>query len=166
MTYSTILLAVEAAAEATAEKGGLFDFDATLPIMAVQFLLLTVILNAVFYKPLGKAIDERDEYIRNNQNQAKERLSKAQMLAAQYEQQLGEARRQSRAIIAEAEAAAEKIAAQQIAQAQREAQQAREQASAEIEREKQEALQALEQQVDTLSRQLLEKLIGPELANR
>lgn len=166
MTYWTILLAVEAAAEATAEKGGLFDFDATLPIMAVQFLLLAVILNAVFYKPLGKAIDERDEYVRNNQNQAKERLSKAQMLATQYEQQLGDARRQSSAIIAEAEADAQKMAAEQVAQAQREAQQAREKATAEIDREKQEALRSLEQQVDTLSRQILEKLLGPELANR
>ena len=33
----------------------MFDFDATLPLMAVQFLLLMVALNAVFYKPLMKS---------------------------------------------------------------------------------------------------------------
>ncbi|MGL5796158.1 MAG: F0F1 ATP synthase subunit B', partial [Waterburya sp.] len=37
----------------------MFDFDATLPLMAVQFLLLTALLNAVFYKPLTKVLDER-----------------------------------------------------------------------------------------------------------
>ncbi len=37
----------------------MFDFDATLPLMAVQFLLLTAILNVVFFKPLSKAIEER-----------------------------------------------------------------------------------------------------------
>ena len=160
MTYWTILLAVETAAE---EGGGLFDIDATLPLMAVQFLLLAAILNAIFYKPLTKAIDEREEYIRNNQKQARERLEKSQMLAAQYEQQLGESRRQSQAIIAQAEADAQKMAAEQIAQAQKQAQQEREKAQQEIEQQKQEAMRSLEQQVDTLSRQILEKLRGPEL---
>ena len=32
-------------AEAAAPKGGLFDLDATLPLMAVQVVLLTFILN-------------------------------------------------------------------------------------------------------------------------
>ncbi|MBD0363880.1 MAG: F0F1 ATP synthase subunit B', partial [Coleofasciculus sp. C3-bin4] len=63
MTHWTILLAVETA-EAAAKEGGLFDFDATLPLMAVQFLLLVVLLNAVFYKPLTKAIEDRADYIR------------------------------------------------------------------------------------------------------
>ena len=34
-----------------ASEGGLFDFDATLPLMAVQVVLLTFILNALFFKP-------------------------------------------------------------------------------------------------------------------
>ena len=36
-------------------------------------------------------------------------------------------------------------------------------AAQEIEQQRQEALKTLEQQVDTLSRQILEKLLGPEL---
>ncbi len=163
MTYWTFLLAVEAAKE---EAGGLFDLDATLPLMAVQFLILAAILNAIFYKPLSNAIDERDSYVRNNQKDAKERLQKAQLLTREYEQQLGDARRQAQSIIAAAEAEAQKVAAEQIASAGREAQALREQAQKDIDRQKQEALQALEQQVDALSRQILEKLLGPELANR
>ena len=61
----------------------MFDFDATLPLMAVQFLILTFLLNQIFYKPLGQAIDSRAEYIRKNKADAKERLSKAKELAAQ-----------------------------------------------------------------------------------
>ena len=45
----------------------MFDFDATLPLMAVQFLILMILLNQIFYKPLGQAIDLRTEYIRKNQ---------------------------------------------------------------------------------------------------
>ena len=156
------MLAVETA-EAAAKEGGLFDFDATLPVMAVQFLILVVVLNAVFYKPLGKVIDDRAEYIRTNLLEAKERLSKAERLAKQYEQELGETRRKSQATIAAAQADAQKIAASKIAEAQQEAQGQREQAAQEIEAQKQAVMQTLEQEVDALSRQILEKLLGPEL---
>ncbi|GAB1538235.1 F0F1 ATP synthase subunit B' [Scytonema sp. NUACC21] len=159
------LFAVEAAQEATKE-GGLFDLDATLPFMALQFLLLAVVLNAIFYKPLGKAIDERNDYVRNNQLEAQERLTKAEKLASQYEQELAGARRQSQAMIAEAQAQAQKTAAEKIADAQREAQAQREQAAREIEQQKQQALASLEQEVDALSRQLLEKLLGADLVSR
>lgn len=160
MTHSIILLAAET------KEGGLFDLDATLPLMAIQFLFLVLILNATFYKPLSKAIDDRDEYIRKNQLDAKERLSKVEQLANQYEQELAVARRQSQKVIADAQADAEKTAAEKIAAAQREAQAQREQAAQEIANQKQEALTSLEQQVDALSHQILEKLLGNELVTQ
>jgi F-type H+-transporting ATPase subunit b len=165
MMYWNILLAVAEAAEAVdaeavAGKGGLFDIDATLPLMAIQFLILVALLNILFYKPLGKAIDDRDTFIRQNQADAQERLSKAESLAKQYEQELTDTRRQAQAIIAEAEADAQRIAAQKLAEAQQEAQVQREQAQRELDQQKQEALQTLEQQVDALSRQILDKLLA------
>ena len=162
MTHWITLLAVEAGAK----EGGLFDFDATLPLMAIQFLLLALVLNAIFYKPLTKAIDERDDYIRTTQLEARERLSKAEQMAHQYEQELASARRQSQKIVTDAQAEAQKIAAEKIAAAQKEAQAQREQAASEIEQQKQEAMSALEQQVDALSRQILEKLLGSELISQ
>ena len=144
----------------------MFDFDATLPLMAVQFLLLAALLNVVFYKPLTKVLDERDDYIRTNEMGARERLAKAEQLAKQYEQQLADTRRQSQTLIANAQADAQKIGAQKIAEAQQEADAKREQASLEIGQQKQEALQSLETQVDELSRQILEKILGRQLVNR
>ncbi|MDZ8054911.1 MAG: F0F1 ATP synthase subunit B' [Aulosira sp. ZfuVER01] len=142
----------------------MFDFDATLPFMALQFLLLAALLNAIFYKPLTKVLDDRDNYIRTNTLDAKERLVKAERLTQEYEQQLAAARRQSQATIEAAQLEAKKITAQKIAEAQQEAQQERERAAIEIEQQKQEAMRSLEQRVDALSRQILEKLLGPTLA--
>lgn len=140
----------------------MFDFDATLPLMALQFLLLMFVLNAIFYKPLTQAIDDRNASIRSTQVEAKERLSKAEALAKQYEQELADARRQTQKLIADAEAEAKQIGAQQLAEAQKEAQVQREQTQRELDQQKQEALQTLNQQVDALSRQILEKLLGTQ----
>jgi F-type H+-transporting ATPase subunit b len=160
MMHWTILLAVEE----TAEKGGLFDINATLPFMAIQFLVLMALLNKFFYQPLGKAIDERAEYIRKNNTNAEAQLAKTKQLADQYEKELGEARKQSQIVIANAQAEAQKLANQKIAEAQAEAQQMREKAAKEIEQQKSQALTDLDKQIDALSRQILEKLLGPELA--
>jgi F-type H+-transporting ATPase subunit b len=138
----------------------MFDFDATLPLMAVQFLILTVILNALLYKPLGQALDNRDEYIRTNLQQAKERLQQATELANQYEQELARTRREAQAIIEEARAEAQKIATAEIAAAQQALQAELMKAQAEIDQQKQATLQALEGQVSSLSEQLLAKLLA------
>jgi len=155
----TFLLAVEAA-EAATKEGGLFDLNATLPLMALQFLLLVAVLNVFFYKPLGKAIDDRDNYIRSNQADARERLAKADALAKQYESELADARKKSQAVINAAKDEASKLAAQEVAKAQQEAQAQREQVQRELDQQKQAALQTLEHQVEGLSDQILAKLLG------
>lgn len=138
----------------------MFDFDATLPLMAIQFLLLMVLLNALFFKPLMKALDDRDSYVSSNKVDAQERLAKAERLAKQYEDELAASRREAQAVVAKAQDEAQKIAAQRLAAAQQEAQAQREQAQRELDRQKAEALQSLEQQVETLSRQILDKVLG------
>jgi F-type H+-transporting ATPase subunit b len=144
----------------------MFDFDATLPVMAVQFLLLAAVLNAVFYKPLSKAIDERSEYIRTNEVEARERLAKADQLAKQYEQQLAVARREAQSVIVAAQEDAKKISAQKNAEALAEVQARLDETRKEIDEQKQAAMTSLEKEVDSLSRQILEKLLGQSLANR
>lgn len=138
----------------------MFDFDATLPLMALQFLLLAALLNSIFYKPLTKALDDRDNYIRTNKVDARERLDKAERLAKDYEQQLADARKQAQAAITSAEADAQSIYSKSIAEAQQEVQKQREEASREIESQKESAMRSLEQRVDSLSQQILDKLLG------
>jgi len=151
-----LLVAVESAES----KGGLFDFDATLPIMALQIVLLVIILNSIFFKPLTKAIDDRNDYVRTNIAEAKERLEKADALAKQYEAELAETRKSAQALLITAQAEANKIRAQQIAATIAESQAQLAAAKAEIEQQKHAATAALDAQVETLSRQILEKLLG------
>lgn len=163
MLNSAFLFAVEAAHEA--KSGGLFDLDATLPLMAIQTLVLVAILNAVFYKPFSQVIDQRNETLRRGRVESQERLDQAKQLASQYESELAETRRSAQKIVAEAQAEADRLAAQQLAQAQQEAQQQREQAQREINEQKAIAFQSLQQEVGQLSQQILTKLLGTSWAN-
>ena len=75
--------------------GGLFDFNATLPLVAIQFLLLTFILNIILYNPLLTAIEQRKEYILTNLGKASEILNEADKLTTQYEQELTSVRKEA-----------------------------------------------------------------------
>lgn len=75
--------------------GGLFDLNATLPLVALQFVLLTIILNIILYSPLLNIIEERKEYILNNLSKASEVLAKANTLTEQYEQELTSVRKEA-----------------------------------------------------------------------
>ena len=75
--------------------GGLFDFNLTLPLIAIQFVLLTVILNVILYNPLLTIIEERKEFILVNLRKASELLSEANKLTEQYEQELTNVRKEA-----------------------------------------------------------------------
>ena len=75
--------------------GGLFDINATLPLVAIQFLLLMVILNIILYNPLLTVIEERKEYILTNLSKASETLAEANKLTTQYEQELDSVRKEA-----------------------------------------------------------------------
>jgi len=75
--------------------GGLFDINATLPLVAIQFLLLMVVLNVILYNPLLTVIEERKEYILTNLSEASNILAEANKLTTQYEQELEDVRKQA-----------------------------------------------------------------------
>ena len=75
--------------------GGLFDINATLPLVAIQFILLVIILNIILYTPLLTIIEERKEYILVNLGKASEILSEANQLTTQYEEELTNVRKEA-----------------------------------------------------------------------
>ena len=147
----------------TEGAGGLFDFNATLPLMAIQFILLTVVLTFIFYKPVSKVIDEREIYISGNLTQASEKLIKADELYKEYDEQLKAARVNAQSIIAQSEKEAKDVVALEITEARADAAKLIEQTNKELEAQKSLALQKLETQVDELSQLIKEKLLGKEV---
>ena len=90
INFSTLILSSEVSG-----PGGLFDFNATLPLVAIQFVILMFVLNIILYTPLLTIIEERKEYILTNLGKASELLAEANTLTMQYEEELANIRKEA-----------------------------------------------------------------------
>merc|ERR1711907_721948 len=87
-------------------SGKVFDFNATLPAMAIQFLILMVFLDKTWFGPIGKVIDERDAKIRARLSSVKTGDDELENLAKAAETLLKDARAEAQTKIADAKGAA------------------------------------------------------------
>merc|ERR1719197_1204633 len=82
-------------------SGKVFDFNATLPAMALQFLLLMVFLDKTWFGPVGKVLDERDIKIQTRLSSVKSGDDELKALAEEAETLLKAARTEAQAKIAD-----------------------------------------------------------------
>jgi ribosomal protein L24 len=53
------------------KTGGLFDIDATLPVLIIQFFLLVFLLKTILFEPLQSILKTRNEIIQTNLKKAR-----------------------------------------------------------------------------------------------
>ncbi|MEN9768295.1 MAG: hypothetical protein RLZZ32_2255 [Cyanobacteriota bacterium] len=143
-----------------ATEGGLFDLDATLPLMAVQVVLLTFILNALFFRPVGRVVEEREGYITTSRAEAKQKLAQVERLEADLKEQLKEARVATQKLILEAEQDSDKLYREALAAATADANATREQARREIDTQRDSALSQLKGDADKLGDLIVNRLLA------
>ncbi len=143
-----------------AAEGGLFDFDATLPLMAVQVVVLTFILNALFFKPVGKVVEEREGYVITSRSEAKKKLAEVEELEADLKEQLKNARQSAQKVINDAEQDSDKLYREALALANAEANASREEARREIDSQRDNALSQLQADSDKLGDLIVQRLLA------
>ena len=62
------------------KTGGLFDIDATLPVLTIQFFLLVQILSLLLFNPIQTILKQREEEIENNLKNARISLEEVEKL--------------------------------------------------------------------------------------
>jgi F-type H+-transporting ATPase subunit b len=142
-----------------ATEGGLFDINATLPLMAIQVVALTYILNSLFFKPVGKVVEKREKFVSNNIVDAKNKLSEVEKLEADLLSQLQSARSEAQKIVSEAENESDKLYKEALELANYEANASKEKARLEIENQTSSARDQLFKQADDLSELIVNRLI-------
>ena len=142
-----------------ATEGGLFDINATLPLMAIQVVALTYILNSLFFKPVGNVVEKREKFVSNNIIEAKNKLSEVKKLEADLLTQLQSARTEAQRIVSEAENDSDKLYNEALDLANNEANASKEKARLEIESQTSAARDQLSKQADDLSELIVNRLI-------
>jgi F-type H+-transporting ATPase subunit b len=145
-----------------ATEGGLFDLDATLPLMAVQVVLLTFILNALFFSPVGRVVEEREGYVTTSRAEAKQKLAQAERLEADLKAQLKEARQAAQKLIQEAEQDSDKLYREALAAATADANASREAARREIDAQRESAMSQLKGDADKLGSLIVDRLLAAQ----
>lgn len=151
-----MLVACPALAE---EKGKIFDFNLTLPIIAVEFLLLMVALDNIWFKPVSKVMDDRDALIRNKLMSVRDNSSELEALEKEAQSIIRAARVEiTQQQNEHKKKLAEKLDAElQENRAKVEAELAA--ALADLEKQKEETLAGLESQVQALSEEIIKKVL-------
>ncbi len=130
----------------------------------LTFLLLFTLLAKFAWKPLLKALSDREEKIRSSLEQAEEAQQKLEQLNEEGEKIIGKARSEAQSIVADGKAAAEKIRDEIESTAKEKAASIVSQAEKQIATEKDQAISEIRGEVAALSIQIAEKLIRKNLS--
>lgn len=93
------------------------EFNATFLVSAISFILFTMIMNKIFYKPLENAMYEREEFINNTLSQAKYSSDKADAILKDKDEKLKKTSAESKKFLTEKITEANKYANEVINQA-------------------------------------------------
>lgn len=77
------------------------EFNATFLISAISFILFTLIMNKIFYKPLERVMDERQKFIDETKSDAEKSNLKAQAIINDREERLTKSAADSKKLVAD-----------------------------------------------------------------
>ncbi|HMM20882.1 MAG TPA: F0F1 ATP synthase subunit B [Selenomonadales bacterium] len=136
------------------------ELNATLIAQIINFLILVAILAKVAYKPLMKALADRQARIEGNLATAEQERTAAAELKREYQEQLAQARTQAQAIVEKATKLAEQTKDEIIQEARAEHARLLKEAREEIARERERAIAELRGEVVSLSIAAATKIVG------
>jgi F-type H+-transporting ATPase subunit b len=128
--------------------------------MALQVVLLTFILNALFFRPVGRVVEEREVYVTTSRAEAKQKLAEAEKLELELKEQLKSARIAAQQLIQEAEKDSEQLYREALAIANADANAAREKARREIDAQRDSALSQLKGDAEKLGDLIVNRLLA------
>jgi F-type H+-transporting ATPase subunit b len=141
-------------------RGGLFDFGATLPLLIIQFALLTFVLNIILYNPILNIINERNEYLLSTLTQASDLLNEANSITEKYELDLQNKRKQVQVDLATSEKVYKQVWELELQMIQKECDTYVAKYNNYLLTEKENAFAVLEKKIDSLGVTILGKLFS------
>ncbi|CAN1164815.1 ATP synthase subunit b', chloroplastic [Linum perenne] len=141
------------------EKAALFDFDLTLPIMMVQFLLLMVGLDKIYYTPMGNFMDQRDASIKEKLNSVKDTSTEVKQLEEQAAAIMRAARAEIAAALNKMKKETQVEVEAKIKEGRMKVEAELQEALAKLEKQKDDTILALDAQIGALSEDIVKKVL-------
>jgi F-type H+-transporting ATPase subunit b len=140
-------------------KGKIFDFNLTLPIIAVQFLLLMVALDNIWFKPVGKVMDARDENIRKKLLGVRDNSGEIKKMQEEAEAILRAARIETTDSLSKTKKETAAMLDEKLQESRSRIEKELVLSLANLEEQKEDTLRSLDKQVQTLSEEILSKVL-------
>ncbi|KAG5034213.1 hypothetical protein JHK87_009123 [Glycine soja] len=141
------------------EKAALFDFNLTLPIIMVEFLLLMVALDKIWFTPLGKFMDERDAAIREKLSSVKDTSEEVKQLEEKANAVMAAARAEIAAALNTMKKETQAEVEQKIAEGRKKVEAELQEALSSLENQKEETIKSLDSQIAALSQEIVNKVL-------
>ena len=138
--------------------GGLFDFGATLPLLAIQFLILMFVLNTILYNPLLTVMNERNEYIVSNLTKSAKLIAETTEIKTTYENEILEARKAAQLEITQCQKSYKELFDIELNKVQERYDSILAEYDSTLANEKASALTKLETEIESISEQILGKI--------
>lgn len=142
----------------------MIDVNFTLAIQAVNFLLLLWFLNSFIFKPVLRAVEERERRIAELEDEARRAAGKSEKALAEYEKMIAETRREAAGIVGSARAEAQDASSRIIEEARLRFNEEIEKAVESVNAEVEAASRTLKKQIGDLAVSLAGKILGRKVS--
>ncbi|GAB4831765.1 ATP synthase subunit b 2, partial [Ancistrocladus abbreviatus] len=139
------------------EKAALFDFNLTLPIIMVEFLLLMFALDKIYFTPLGNFMDERDAAIKEKLGSVKDTSEEVKQLEEQAAAVMRAARVEISAALNKMKKETTLEVEAKLAEGRKKVEAELQEALATLEKQKEDTVKALDSQIAALSEEIVKK---------
>jgi F-type H+-transporting ATPase subunit b len=141
----------------------LLDINYTLFIQIINFLFLVIILNWLLVKPVMKMIDERRNRVEGNEGEAERLVKEADENISEYESKLAEARMTASKEKEKIRMEGVQLEAEILRTARDETRKMVENLKMRIGEESKQASQNMKKEIDSLSLEMVERILGRKL---
>ena len=141
----------------------MLQFDGTLIVLAISFILFTFIMQWIFYGPMTKVRKNRENYVQGNLDAAQQAVEEAKKLSAQRDEKIALAKKTSTETVSKSTHQANKNKAVMVEEANKLAQDEFAQKKEEIAQDKAQARDALKEHVVQLAHSISTKVLQKEV---
>jgi len=142
----------------------LLHFDTGLMVWTwITFFIVLVILGAKAWRPMIKALENRENFIKESLEEAEAARKEADKVAAEYEAMVAEARKEAQKIVAAGKETAERLKVEILNEAQAKSTGIVQQAQVQIVAEREKAIAEIRNQIVEISLAAAEKIISKSI---